>query len=146
VRRSGLLDEDVGGDLEKRLSRRNESAQRHLSEPNHVVRLENIPSDTVAIFSNMALHSSPIKSNDVRLPEPQPGEALMVERYSAKHVKAVILHPDDFAELQGSSELLDDLTASSELSDLGVRAHQMAESPEGELIDNEASVRRLLGL
>ena len=39
-----------------------------------------------------ALHRSSIKSNDVRLPEPQPGEALMVERYSAEHVKAVILH------------------------------------------------------
>lgn len=70
----------------------------------------------------------------------------MVERYSAKHVKAVILHPDDFAELQGSSELLDDLVAAQELSDLGSRAHRIAESPEGKLIDDEASVRRLLGL
>lgn len=70
----------------------------------------------------------------------------MVERYSAEHVKAVILHPDDFAELQGSSELLDDLVVVPELSDLGARAHQIAESPEGELIDDEASVRRLLGL
>ena len=95
---------------------------------------------------DMALHSLPIKSNDVRLPDPQPGEALVVERYSAKHVKAVILHPDDFAELQGDSELLDDLGAASEMSDLGVRAHQIAESPEGELVDDEASVRRLLGL
>lgn len=58
----------------------------------------------------------------------------------------VILHPDDFAELQDSSELLDDLVAGPELSDLGMRAHQMVESPEGELIDSEASVRRLLGL
>lgn len=70
----------------------------------------------------------------------------MVERYSAKHVKAVILHPDDFAEMQGSSELLEDLTAVTELSDLGARAHRMSESPEGELIDDETSVRRLLGL
>jgi hypothetical protein len=94
----------------------------------------------------MALHSSPIKSNDVRLPEPQPGEALVVERYSAEHVKAVILHPDDFAELQGDSKLLDDLAAASDLSDLGARAHRIAESSEGELIDDEASVRCLLGL
>jgi hypothetical protein len=94
----------------------------------------------------VALHSLPIKSNDVRLPEPQIGEVLVVERYSAKHVKAVIVHPDDFAELQGSSELLDDLAVAPELSDLGARAHQIGESPEGELIDDEASVRRLLGL
>ena len=60
-----------------------------------------MPSEIAAISFDVALHSSPIKSNDVRLPEPQPGEALVVERYSAKHVKAVILHPDDFAELQG---------------------------------------------
>ena len=94
----------------------------------------------------MALHSSPIKSSDVRLPEPQPGEALVVERYGAEHVKAVILHPDDFAELQGDSKLLDDSAAASDLSDLGARAHQIAESPEGELIDDKASVRRLLAL
>jgi hypothetical protein len=94
----------------------------------------------------MALHSSPIKSNDVRLPDPRLGEALVVERYSAEHVKAVILHPDDFAELQGDSALLDDLAAASDLSGLGARVHQIAESPEGELIDDEASVKRLLGL
>jgi len=105
-----------------------------------------VPSDTAAIFFSMVLHSSPIKSNDVRLPDPRPGEALVVERYSAEHVKAVILHPDDFAELQGDSELLDDLAAASDLSDLGARAHQIAESPEGKLIDDEASVKRLLGL
>ncbi|HEU4904793.1 MAG TPA: hypothetical protein VFT19_01600 [Solirubrobacterales bacterium] len=58
----------------------------------------------------------------------------------------MILHPDDFAALQGDSKLLDDLTVASELSDLGARAHQIAESPEGELIDDEASVRRLLAL
>lgn len=80
------------------------------------------------------------------MPDPQPGEALVVERYSAKHVKAVILHPDDFAELQSDAELLNDLGPGSELSELGVRAHRAAESPEGELVDDEASVRRLLGL
>lgn len=33
----------------------------------------------------------------------------------------------------------------SGLSDIGARAHRIAESPEGELIDDEASIRRLLG-
>jgi len=36
-----------------------------------------VPSDTL-LSPSMALHSSPIKSNDVRLPEPQPGEALVL--------------------------------------------------------------------
>ena len=38
------------------------------------------------------------------------------------------------------------LVAGSELSDLGARAHRIAESPEGELIDDEASITRLLDL
>ena len=32
----------------------------------------------------------------------------------------------------------------SRLSELGVRAHGLVESPEGKLIDDEASIRRLL--
>lgn len=47
---------------------------------------------------------------------------------------------------QGSSELVEELPVVPELSDLGARAHRLAESPEGELINDEASVRRLLGL
>lgn len=54
------------------------------------------------------------------------------------------LRPDEFAELQGDSELLDDLGTALELSDLGVRVHRIAELPEGELIDDEASVKCLL--
>jgi uncharacterized protein (DUF433 family) len=34
--------------------------------------------------------------------------------------------------------------ANSRLTDLGLRAHGLAESPEGELIDDEGAVRRLL--
>jgi hypothetical protein len=56
------------------------------------------------------------------------------------------LRPDEFVELQDDSELLDDLGAAPELSDLGVRVHRIAELPEGQLIDDEASVRRLLAI
>lgn len=96
----------------------------------------------------MVLQSTPIKSNDVRVPRPRPGQALVVHRYGAEHVKAVILHPDDFAELRESSELLEQLsgTARPEMGELAVRVHRRGESPEGELIEDEASVRRLLGL
>jgi len=94
------------------------------------------------------LNSARIKSNDVRVPPPQVGEALVVERYRSDRIKAVILHPDDFAQLQSSSRTLEELTGASgcELTDLGSRAHRLAESPEGELVDDEASVRRLLDL
>ena len=39
-----------------------------------------------------------------------------------------------------------ELAVAPKLSDLEGRAHRLAESPEGDLIDDEASVRRLLGL
>jgi uncharacterized protein (DUF433 family) len=35
--------------------------------------------------------------------------------------------------------------ADSRLSDLGLRAHRLVESSEGELIDGEVSIKRLLG-
>ena len=106
-----------------------------------------IPYDNVAIVDVVELSSAHIKSNDVRVPQPRAGEALLVDRYSSERVKAVILHPDDFDELQGSSRTLDELTSGSGLglTELGARAHRAADSPEGKLVDDEASVRRLLG-
>lgn len=56
-------------------------------------------------------------------------------RYAAEAVR------NRFA-LDGDFEGLD--LDSHQISDLGVRAHRIAELPEGELIDDEASVKRLL--
>jgi hypothetical protein len=94
------------------------------------------------------LNSIPLKSNDVRVPKPEVGNAYLVERYSADSVKAVILHPDDFAELQGRARMLEEAArpATFELTELGAKAHRIAESREGELIEDEAAVRRLLGI
>jgi hypothetical protein len=96
----------------------------------------------------MELHSIPIKSNDVRVPKPELGSAYLVERYSADSVKAVILHPDDFAELQSRARMLEEAArpAGFELTDLGAKAHRIAESREGELVEDEAAVRNLLGI
>lgn len=96
----------------------------------------------------MELNSVPIKSNDVRVPKPEVGSAYLVERYSAGSVKAVILHPDDFAELQNRARMLEEAArpASFELTELGAKAHRIAESREGELIEDEAAVRSLLGI
>jgi hypothetical protein len=96
----------------------------------------------------MELKSVPVKSNDVRVPKPEVGSAYLVERYNADSVKAVILHPDDFAELQSRARILEEAArpAGFELTDLGAEAHQIAESREGELIEDEAAVRSLLGL
>jgi hypothetical protein len=63
------------------------------------------------------------------LPQPQPGEALVVERYSARRHSA----PGRLRVVQGSSEPLDDWSPLRNGA-LGVRAHQIAESPEGEFM------------
>lgn len=96
----------------------------------------------------MELNSVHLKSNDVRVPKPEVGSAYLVERYTADSVKAVILHPDDFAELQSRARMLEEAArpASFELTDLGAKAHRIAESREGELIEDEAAVRSLLGI
>lgn len=96
----------------------------------------------------MDLNSVPVKSNDVRVPKPEVGSAYLVERYSADSVKAVILHPDDFAELQSRARILEEAArpAGFELSELEAKAHQIAESREGEVVEDEAAVRSLLGI
>jgi hypothetical protein len=96
----------------------------------------------------MELKSIPLKSNDVRVPKPEVGSAYLVERYSADSVKAVILHPDDFAELQSRAQILEEAArpAGFELTDLGAKAHRIAEAREGETIEDEAAVRSLLGI
>jgi hypothetical protein len=96
----------------------------------------------------MDLKSVSLQGNDVRVPRPEVGSAYFVGRYSADSVKAVILHPDDFAELQSRARLLEDAArpVGFELTDLGVKAHRIAESREGMAIEDEAAVRSLLGL
>jgi hypothetical protein len=96
----------------------------------------------------MELNGVAIKSNEVRVPKPEVGNAYLVERYNADSVKAVILHPDDFAELQSRARILEEASrpAGFELTDLAVKAHRIAESREGEPIEDEAAVRSLLGI
>lgn len=96
----------------------------------------------------MELNCVPIKSNDVRVPKPELGNAYLVERYNAQSVKAVILHPDDFAELQSRAQMLEEAArpAGFELTELAAKAHRIAEAREGKLIEDEAAVRSLLGI
>jgi hypothetical protein len=60
----------------------------------------------------------------------------------------VILHPDDFAELQGRARMLEEAArpAGFALTEVAAKAHVAAESRQGELVEDEASVRRLLGI
>ena len=96
----------------------------------------------------MDLKCVPVKSNDVRVPKPEVGTAYLVERYSADSVKAVILHPDDFAELQSRAKKLEEAArpVGLELTEVEARAHRIGEAREGELVEDEAAVRSLLGI
>jgi hypothetical protein len=94
------------------------------------------------------LNNVPLKSNDVRIPKPELGNAYLVERYSAGSVKAVILHPEDFAELQRRARILEEAArpATFELSELGAKAHRIAEGGGEDPVEDEAAVRSLLGI
>jgi hypothetical protein len=46
------------------------------------------------------VHRVSVSSNDVRIPDPEPGQAVLVTRYGADNVRAVIVHPEDFAWLE----------------------------------------------
>jgi len=107
-----------------------------------------VSSELCATVPCMSLSRSRARGNDVRVPSPKQGTALVVERYSAENVKAVVLHPEDFSELERLSTALDELAhpPRTDLSDIGAKAHRIVESSEAELVEDEESVRRLLGL
>lgn len=74
-----------------------------------------------------------IPANDVRVPEPKRGRAVLVTRYGDARVKAVILHPDDFATVEA---LVDAYAASPpselELSEVALRGHALTDARESD--------------
>jgi hypothetical protein len=70
-----------------------------------------------------------IPANEIRLPEPAEGTALRVTRYG--QVKAVVIHPADFAMIE---TLIDAYRSRPpvelSLSDLELRAHAATEASE----------------
>ncbi len=77
------------------------------------------------------MEQAQLTSNDVRIPEPRQGVAMLVTRYGAPH--AVILHPDDFMSIE---EIIDTYLSRPpyELvaSDAAVAAHAVVETPGAE--------------
>jgi hypothetical protein len=53
------------------------------------------------------LRESFVSANTVRVPDPEPGAATVVRRYS--EARAVVLHPDDYARLVEDSRLISSL-------------------------------------
>lgn len=70
-----------------------------------------------------------IPANDIRLPDPVVGTALRVTRYG--HVKAVVVHPEDFKMIE---TLIDAYRSrppvEPSLSELELRAHAATEASE----------------
>lgn len=82
-------------------------------------------------------------SNEVRIPRPSRGVAMRVTRYREDH--SVILHPDDFRELQLLEALVDDAGRLEplEISQIGEQAHR-EEDRAGTSVEDPAVLERLL--
>jgi hypothetical protein len=94
----------------------------------------------------MPLIRAETHADKVRLPRPHRGEVLIVKRYEG--VKAVVLHPDDYTEMEQKTSALEEISrpASTMLSDLGARAHEIVESHEAPRLEDESEIREFLGL
>jgi len=68
------------------------------------------------------MHRVYVSSNDVRIPDPEPGEAVLVTRYGAANLRAVIVHPEDFAWLEA---IVDAYRARSRPLDLELTAEDI---------------------
>jgi hypothetical protein len=93
------------------------------------------------------LHRS-AKSNDVRAPAVDRGEAVIVTRYSEDSPKVALVNPDDLAMLEEAYDLL---AAAGELDplavdDLTLKTLQIEERPDTSSIEDPAQIAALLDL
>jgi PHD/YefM family antitoxin component YafN of YafNO toxin-antitoxin module len=85
-----------------------------------------------------------LSGNEVRVPDPVPGEATVISRYGKE--RAIVIHPSDFNRLNQVEELLT-VAATLEpiaLSEDAVRAHAEEGAP-GEPITDPAVLAELFG-
>lgn len=75
-----------------------------------------------------------VSSNDVRIPDPVPGQAVVVTRYGADHVRAVIVHPDDFEWLEAIVDAYRERQRPLELAltEADLEAHIQTDLDEGD--------------
>lgn len=85
-----------------------------------------------------------ISGNEVRVPDPKPGEATVISRYGKE--RAIVIHPSDFTRLNQLEELLADAAALEPiaLSDEAIRAHAEEGAP-GAPITDPALLAELFG-
>lgn len=91
----------------------------------------------------MSLESKNVTSNEVRIPRPSRGVATRVTRYREEY--SVILHPDDYEQLEALDALVDEACRLEPLpiTDTGRLAH-LEEDRAGNSIEDPDALRRLL--
>jgi hypothetical protein len=92
----------------------------------------------------MPFTAKKLSGNDVRVPDPKPGEATVISRYGKE--RAILIHPSDFNRLNEIEQLLAAAAALEPiaLSKDAVAAHAEEGTP-GEPITDPALLAELFG-
>lgn len=85
-----------------------------------------------------------VPSNETRLPEPEPGEAIVVSKYGDERRKAVILHPDDFDLFERYRRIFRREPYEMRLTDTAIVAHRAGEQGADETAPDLESLDRAL--
>jgi hypothetical protein len=96
----------------------------------------------------MALSEQHLSANDVRVPTPASGEALVIDRYSREKPKAVVLNPDDYAYLRETAALVNEaMSLTQPFSPGALEARELEDRPrDDQLIEDSDRIAALLGL
>jgi hypothetical protein len=92
----------------------------------------------------MTFETKTIAGNEVRIPDPSPGEATVISRYGRE--RAVLVHPTDFHRLNDFDRLLAEVSLLGPIapSQDAIRAHREEDTP-GEPITDPALLAEIFG-
>lgn len=96
----------------------------------------------------MTINEQHVPANDVRVPAVPRGEAVVVDRYSDKRPKAVVLNPDDYTYLRETAALVDEAGTLTQPFSAGVlEARELEDRPrDNELVEDSGRLAELLGI
>lgn len=83
----------------------------------------------------MTFETTSISGNEVRLPDPTPGQVTVIRRYGKE--RAMLIHPADFHRINDFDQLLTDVSGlkAITLSPDAVRAHREEDTPGQPIVD-----------
>jgi hypothetical protein len=92
----------------------------------------------------MALKTRTVSGNEVRIPDPRPGEVTVISRYGKD--RAMLVHPTDFGRLNDLDQLLVEVSQIEPmaLSADAIRAHREEDTP-GKPITDPALLAEIFG-